>query len=161
MNINEKINLNQPINIKEKYEKKKITYDPKIKKDNFNNNHNIKNEDIEFDDKDIFLKDNIDYYDDFLVEDKILDLDIGEGNKNDMNIRPIKSNVKTSFKPRERKISTSNTNLKEPNFLKDVGGHSKNKNEINSRKNEMSKPKKDKDVKESKEVNGKFFINQF
>lgn len=72
---------------------------------------NIKGEDIEFDEKDMFLKDNIDYYDDFLVEDKIQDLNIGKDNRNNGNkVRPTKPSAKTSFKPREKKIINNNSN---------------------------------------------------
>jgi hypothetical protein len=72
---------------------------------------NIRGEDIEFDEKDLFLKDNIDYYDDFLVEDKIQDLESAKDNINMPNkVRPIKPSAKTSFKPREKKSVMNNFN---------------------------------------------------
>ena len=56
----------------------------------------------------MFLKDNIDYYDDFLVEDKIQDLQTAKENVSNQNkvVRPTKTSAKTSFKPREKKISS-------------------------------------------------------
>jgi hypothetical protein len=56
----------------------------------------------------MFLKDNIDYYDDFLVEDKIQDLQTAKENVSNQNkvVRPTKPSAKTSFKPREKKITS-------------------------------------------------------
>ena len=56
----------------------------------------------------MFLKDNIDYYDDFLVEDKIQDLQTAKENVSNQNkvVRPSKPTVKTTFKPREKKITS-------------------------------------------------------
>jgi len=88
---------------------------------------NIKGDDIEFDEKDYFLKDNIDYYDDFLVEDKIQDLETAKENVHN-KVRPVKPSVKTSFKPREKKSVTPN-NL---NIANNIPGSSNQPKEINS-----------------------------
>lgn len=99
-----------------------------------NNNNdlifNIKGEDIEFDDKD-FLKDNIDYYDDFLVEDKIQDLQTAKDNLNNNKVRPVKPSVRTSFKPREKKIineNKSNNNINNTGVANNSGINNQNNN---------------------------------
>lgn len=96
---------------------------------------NLKNEDIEFDDKDLFLKDNIDYYDDFLVEDKIQDIEVTKENLNVLNkIRPVKPSAKTSFKPREKK-SANLSKEENNNMLKIINVE---KNSINTNKFQMN-----------------------
>ena len=94
--------------LKEKTKRKNLKQQPNKdvydKKQGFKDDmiFNMKGDDIDFDDKDIFLKDNIDYYDDFLVEDKIQDLETVKENANS-KVRPSKPQVKQSFKPREKK----------------------------------------------------------
>lgn len=103
---------------------------------------NIRGEDIEFDEKDLFLKDNIDYYDDFLVEDKIQDLESAKENINmPSKIRPIKPSAKTSFKPREKKsimnsFNTPGVNNQQNNNI--VGSNNNQQSNSNNNKYQLN-----------------------
>lgn len=135
--------------LKEKTKKKIKSY--------INSNNKLdKLDDIDFDDKDYFIKQDMDYDDDLLIEDKVQDLESAkEGMQLENNrVRPVKPQVKTSFKPRTKSTAISSNNIN-PN-INQVHGSSNSSNikDLKSNRLEMNKIQSSKD----NNLNGKFII---
>lgn len=129
---------------------------------NIINNNDMKPDDMDFEDKDMFLYNkNNDYdYEDFLYEDKAQDLETAKENINLLNnnnlnkVRPAKPAVKTTFKPRTKIVNnSSNTN----NI---ISSHHNNSNVVgNSNFNKVNESKSNRHESNENKISTKESIN--